>query len=1004
MSSEPPRAEAIKGAHQPYVPPDKVVREFTPKAVILGAILGILFALSSVYLGLKVGLTVSASIPIAVLAITVFRWLKLRATILENNIVQTTGSAGESIAAGVAFTLPSLLIMGFELELVRVLLVALLGGLIGVLMMIPLRQGLIVKEHGKLAYPEGTACADVLIVGEKGGTAASTVFTGFFIGIGYAFLNLITKLWSDTATFALEFGGKLKKAMVAFEVSPPMLGVGYIIGPKVGGNMLAGGMLAFVVLIPLIAQFGGPDVAGKSAYALRNDYILYIGAGAVATGGFIALARSIPTIINAFRRGLGNLKTEGGAPVKIPRTEQDLSMRVVLGGSAMLAIAIFAAPVLQIDVLTALLVILFGFFFVTVSSRITGEIGSSSNPISGMTIATLLLTCGLFVLLGRTGIGFKAMALTTAALVCVAASNGGTISQDLKTGFLVGATPRWQQIAILIGVVTSAIAIGFTLLLLDNSVTTYQAVDYPGFTLPKPVAGVHVESEYAEGPDGTKNYSIAWVQSDKVQTPSGTTIPKGKYLTDAHGALTHLVDPTAGTLDKLDAPVATTDSDTRPSADPPHKAPDGKEYPVVVLERELARPGGATLPPGTYLADTSGSLHYRVRPALIAVAYPGFRAPFAGVVQTSETNKAPDGKTYKAAFVQSDTLATAEGTLIPRGKYYVGDDGALTFFVHPGVVGSYPYKLEKTSGSFPKLYVGADKSVYKTGRAVGHDEGTAKAPGDEKDYRAIALDDTVGNLTKGRYLVDADNNVAYAVADGTHTPVKDTKIPGNLASAKDGTLHLGEGAVGTDEGSDLGIDRKPYRAVNLTDVVEGKRPGRYWVTPDDQVVYYSGIVKKYDAPKAQLFRLIIDGTLGGTLPWGLVLIGVFIAIMLELVRVSSLPFAVGLYLPISTSAAIFVGGGVRWLVDRKRKDESSSEAEFSPGMLMASGLIAGGAILGVIQAILFTLHDKEVINMASLDFSRFLPDALLVNDSWYPMFMFLLMAGALYWVGVKKKQ
>src|SRR5688572_7786428 len=307
MSTEQPRAEAIKGAHQPYVPADQIIPELTVRAVILGVLLGIVFAASSVYLGLKVGLTVSASIPIAVLAITLFRWLRIKATILENNIVQTTGSAGESIAAGVAFTLPSLLIMGFELELVRVLLVALLGGLIGVLMMIPLRQGLIVKEHGKLAYPEGTACADVLIVGERGGTAATTVFTGFFVGLGYAFLNLITKLWADVAQFQVEFGGRLKKGMIAFEVSPPMLGVGYIIGPKVASNMLAGGMLAFLVLIPLIAQFGGAEVAAKGAYALRNDYVLYIGAGAVATGGFIALARSLPTIVNAFRRGMGNL-------------------------------------------------------------------------------------------------------------------------------------------------------------------------------------------------------------------------------------------------------------------------------------------------------------------------------------------------------------------------------------------------------------------------------------------------------------------------------------------------------------------------------------------------------------------------------------------------------------------------------------------------------------------------------------------------------------------------
>jgi putative OPT family oligopeptide transporter len=245
---------------KPFIAPEAKVRELTWVGLLMGSALGVLFALSSVYLGLKVGLTVSASIPVAVLSITLFRWLRLRATILENNIVQTTGSAGESLAAGVAFTLPSLLIMGFELEFMRVLLVALLGGLIGVLMMIPLRHGLIVKEHGHLAYPEGTACADVLIVGERGGTDAKTVFIGFFVGLFYTFMNLINRLWSDTATFAIDFWGRLKGAVMAFEVSPPMLGVGYIIGPKVSANMLAGGLLAFVILIPLIHTFGDSDV------------------------------------------------------------------------------------------------------------------------------------------------------------------------------------------------------------------------------------------------------------------------------------------------------------------------------------------------------------------------------------------------------------------------------------------------------------------------------------------------------------------------------------------------------------------------------------------------------------------------------------------------------------------------------------------------------------------------------------------------------------------------
>jgi putative OPT family oligopeptide transporter len=864
MSTEPPRAEAIKGAHKPFVPAEVSQRELTVKAVALGAILGVLFALSSVYLGLKVGLTVSASIPIAVLAITVFRWMRLKSTILENNIVQTTGSAGESIAAGVAFTLPSLLIMGFELELMRILLVALLGGLIGVLMMIPLRHGLIVKEHGKLAYPEGTACADVLIVGEKGGTEAKTVFLGFFVGLGYAFLNLVAKLWADASTFALDKWSSFfpKKATVGFEVSPPMLGVGYIIGPKVAANMIGGGLLAFAVLIPLIVEFGGSAVAGMSPGQIRNEYILYIGAGAVATGGFIALARSIPTIVSAFRRSMGSL---GGAKKEaIPRTEQDLPMTIVLGGAAAIAVAIFVAPVLDIDLMTSLLVVLFGFFFVTVSSRITGEIGSSSNPISGMTIATLLLTCGLFVLLGRTGVGFKAMALTTAALVCVAASNGGTISQDLKTGFLVGATPKYQQIAILVGVVTSAIAIGVTLLLLNDGVTTYQVVDHAGFQITQSRDGIVVSGDKQDG---------------------------------------------------------------------------------------------------------------------------------------------PDKKSYKVAYVQSDSIKTSSGTPIPRGKYLVDEGGNVAFFVHPGVVGTYPYKLKPSQGAFPAVAVGQDGSLYTDGTAVGREEAKAIDP-DKKERRAIALDAAVGDVQPGRYLVGDDGTLLFKQEAGMYVPIAEGSagpIPGNLARAADGTLKLGKSAVGTSGGTDLGFDRKPYSAYDLTEVVGNLRPGRYLVADTNQIAYYSEPVSKYDAPKAQLFRLIIDGTLGETLPWGLVFIGVVIAIILELLSVQSLPFAVGLYLPIHTSGGIFVGGLVRHLVDRKRKGESAAQSEFSPGMLMASGLIAGGAILGVIQSILFTAEDRGVLDMSIFDLSGVLPDSLLVNHSWYPMIPFLVMAGALYWVGTNKR-
>ncbi len=767
-SAAPPAAEP---EFKPFIPPEQVLPELTFRGVIIGSLLGIVFAASSVYLGLKVGLTVSASIPVAVLSITLFRWLakalKLRpANILENNIVQTTGSAGESIAAGVAFTLPSLLLMGHDMELVRVLLVALLGGLIGVLMMIPLRHGLIVKEHGKLTYPEGTACADVLIVGEQGGTNAKTVFLGFFIGLGYAFLNLITKLWSDVSTFGVSFWGRLKGATLAFEVSPPMLGVGYIIGPKVAANMMAGGALAFVILVPLIHLFGDsmptpmyPEqvlrIAEMSPYQIRNQYILYIGAGAVATGGFIALARAIPTIIGAFAGGLKTLKAgQGAAPVAKKRTELDLPMPVVLGGSVAIAAAIWLAPVIHINAMSAVLIVLFGFFFVTVSSRITGEIGSSSNPISGMTVATLLLTCGIFVAIGWTGTHFKAMALTTAALVCVAASNGGTISQDLKTGFLVGATPRNQQLSILVGVITSAIVIGFVLLLLNQSATTFKAASFPEYT---------------------------------AQVETGAQQMKG-----------------------------------------------------------------------------------------------------------------PDGQMYTVHYV-ADEIASVQ-----RGKYLVDGSGKIQYLVDPGVSGSYPWKLEPVAPG-KRLEAPADAAI---------ESGT-----DHKQYRVVALESDKDGLLAGRYLVDEGGNVAYQA----HKQLK------------------------------------------------------------------------YDAPKAQLFRLIIDGTLGGKLPWGLVLIGAFLAIMMELVGVSSLPFAVGVYLPISTSAGIFVGGIVRYLVDRKRKGESAAESEFSPGVLMASGLIAGGSIAGVLQALVSVAEADQ-----KFDLSRYFP--LAHNENVWPFLPFLGMAAALYFVGARKEK
>ena len=453
-------------------------RELTLRALVLGAGLGVAFAASSVYLGLKVGLTVSASIPIAVLSITVFRALG-RSSIHENNIVQTTGSAGESIAAGVAFTLPSLLLMGFDLEVAKTTWIALLGGLLGVLMMIPLRRGLVVRERDRLPYPEGTACAQVLLAGERGGVSARTVFAGLGAGGLFGLLGGLGRFFGDVASWSL--GRWLPGASFAIEPNAALLGVGWVVGTRVALVMLGGGLLSYWVLIPAVHLFG-PDqtspLVGGGAIAVRdmapgqvrNAFVLYVGAGAVAAGGLVTLLRSLPSIAAAFREGVRAVDAAGDARA---RTDRDLPMRLVLGGALALVVAIAAAPGLGVDTPTAALVVLFGFFFVTVSSRITGEIGSSSNPISGMTVATLLATCLLFAAVGRTGVGYKPMALATAALVCVAAANGGTTSQDLKTGYLVGATPRAQQIAILVGALASALALGPILLRLNEAATVY---------------------------------------------------------------------------------------------------------------------------------------------------------------------------------------------------------------------------------------------------------------------------------------------------------------------------------------------------------------------------------------------------------------------------------------------------------------------------------------------------------------------------------------------------
>src|SRR5215831_9125752 len=480
----------------PYIPASVVLPELTVMPLIMGTVLGMIFGASSLYLVLKTGLTVSASIPVAVISITLFRALAkigLRnATILENNIVQTAGSAGESIAFGVGVTMPAIMILGFDLEFARVMLVAVLGGLLGILMMIPLRRALIVQQHGVLKYPEGTACAEVLKAGAASEalpgeaktatySGAKTIFIGFGIGLIYQAVMAAFKGWKDTPEKI--FSAPFKAGSIAAEISPALLGVGYIIGPRIASIMCGGGVLAYLVLIPAIKFFGenttavippgSIPISQMSPSAIRSAYILYIGAGAVAAGGIISLMRSLPIIWKGLKEGLRDLGGSKAATSAVPRTDQDLSMKFVLIGILGLIIAIMLFPTLKMNFLGALLIIAFGFLFVTVSSRLTGEIGSSSNPISGMTVATLLLTCLIFLAVRWTGPMYYVTALSVGAIVCIASSNGGTTSQDLKTGFLVGSTPRLQQIAILVGALASAIILGPILLKLNDAATVY---------------------------------------------------------------------------------------------------------------------------------------------------------------------------------------------------------------------------------------------------------------------------------------------------------------------------------------------------------------------------------------------------------------------------------------------------------------------------------------------------------------------------------------------------
>ena len=465
---------------KPYVPASKVTPEFTVTSIIMGVILAVVFGAANAYLGLRVGMTVSASIPAAVIAMGVIRVIMRKNSILESNIVQTTGSAGESLAAGAIFTLPALYLWAAEgkmekPDLLEITLIALLGGLLGVFFMVPLRNALIVKEHGNLPYPEGTACAEVLLAGEEGGSNASTVFAG----MGFAaFFKLIIdgiKAVPGEISFRIKgFAGE-----IGTQIYPAVMSVGYICGPRISSYMFAGGILSWLVLIPMIVLFGetltlypgntpiGEMFANGGASAIWSSYIRYIGAGALAAGGIISLSKSLPLIVRTFRDALKGMA--GGSDVGSERTNQSLSMKLVLIAIAILTLIVWLVPAIPVSLLGAAIVVIFGFFFATVSSRMVGLVGSSNNPVSGMAIATLLIATVILKITGDGGAHGMRAAIAIGSIICIVAAISGDTSQDLKTGFLLGATPKKQQIGEIIGVVAAALAIGGTLNLLDSA-------------------------------------------------------------------------------------------------------------------------------------------------------------------------------------------------------------------------------------------------------------------------------------------------------------------------------------------------------------------------------------------------------------------------------------------------------------------------------------------------------------------------------------------------------
>ena len=704
---------------RPYVPAETILPEFTLRAVLVGILAGLFFGAVTVYVGLRAGLTVSASIPISVLSISILRIFG-KVSILENNIVQTVGSAGESIAGGVIFTLPALIFLGFPLEYWSVFFLALIGGWLGVLFMIPLRRQLIVKEHGNLLYPEGTACADVLVAGDRGGSFASRVFWGLGLGGLYSVLMNTIGAWRDTPTYDPQW---LPGASFRANITPEYLGVGYIIGPRIAGILVSGGVFSWLVMMPAIRFFGSlaPGVAlypstvpipSMTSDQIWSSYIRPMGAGAVAAAGVLTLAKTLPTIWSALIAGIKDVRAgRAGTAPAATRLERDLPMSFVVFGSLGIIVMMWglltfrpipgAETSVGANLLASIFVVVFGFLFVTVSSRICGLIGSSSNPISGMAIATLMATCAMFLVVGWTRGSYAVLALTIGGVVCVAAANGGGTSQDLKTGFLVGATPSKQQIALIIGAMASVFAVGGTLKLMNVGLAEYKPVQ---------------------------------IAIDLANLPTGAQVETQNY---------------------------------------PYQ---GKSY---VLINAI---GSAVIPDGKYLYDNAT-------------------------------------RRIEIQWVQG---------------------------------------------------IGSDKAA---------------------------------------------------------------------------------------------------------------------------------------APQARLMATVINGILNRQLPWRLVLLGVFLVLTIELLGIRSLPFAVGSYLSIATTLAIFAGGVVRWLAERGRGKGPEAESEIDSGPLYASGLIAGGGIFGLLGIVIALLEDQEfryhIFRPGLFQIGPRLEGAL-AGSTAFAIFMFLLLAASQFYFARKK--